>query len=357
MKKIIHIDMDAFYASVEQRDNPELKGKPVIVGGSPDSRGVVASCSYEARKFGIHSAMPSSQAYRLCPRAVFVRGRFDAYQEVSGRINDIFNRYTSLVEPLSLDEAYLDVTHNWEQYSSATCIAENIRHSIENETGLTASAGVSFNKFLAKVASDCNKPNGITVVTPSRAESFIEALPVRKFFGVGKATEKKMHQFKIYTGNDLKKMELAFLVHHFGKSGQYYYNIVRGIDHRQVETGRIRKSIGKENTFGVDIHDTGEMHLHLQKLAASVACSMEKRELRGKVVTLKVKYHDFKQVTRSMSLSEATSNEELIFNLSKELLQKTKAKSKPVRLLGISLSSLDSDNHEKQEEQLSFSFN
>lgn len=252
--------MDAFYASVEQRDTPELKGKPVIVGGDPNHRGVVAACSYEARKFGIHSAMASSTAYKLCPDAIFIRPRFDVYKAVSSEIREIFHEYTNLVEPLSLDEAFLDVTENFKEMVSATLIAKEIKNQIYSRTGrLTASAGVSFNKFLAKVASDINKPDGITVVTPEMAASFIDRLPIRKFFGVGKVTEEKMIGFGIKTGADLKKYKKEKLIQIFGKSGNYFYNIAHGKDDRPVEPNRIRKSIGKETTLPEDIDDTDQM--------------------------------------------------------------------------------------------------
>ncbi|CAB1061728.1 DNA polymerase IV (EC [Olavius sp. associated proteobacterium Delta 1] len=260
LRKIIHLDMDAFYASVEQRDTPELKGKPVIVGGDPNHRGVVAACSYEARKFGIHSAMASSTAYKLCPDAIFIRPRFDVYKAVSSEIREIFHEYTNLVEPLSLDEAFLDVTENFKEMVSATLIAKEIKNQIYSRTGrLTASAGVSFNKFLAKVASDINKPDGITVVTPEMAASFIDRLPIRKFFGVGKVTEEKMIGFGIKTGADLKKYKKEKLIQIFGKSGNYFYNIAHGKDDRPVEPNRIRKSIGKETTLPEDIDDTDQM--------------------------------------------------------------------------------------------------
>lgn len=248
-RKIIHVDMDAFYASVEQRDFPELKGKPLIVGGQPDSRGVVAACSYEARKFGIHSAMASSRAYRLCPEAIFVRPRFDAYKEASNIIREIFWRYASEVEPLSLDEAYLDVTYTESFNGSATLIAKAIKSEILAETGLIASAGVSYNKFLAKIASDMDKPDGLYLIRPEQGQEFVNKLPIGKFHGIGPATEAKMKNLGIHTGNDLRQKTLAELTERFGKSGQYYYNIARAIDERPVRSQRIRKSLGKETTL------------------------------------------------------------------------------------------------------------
>ena len=271
IRKIIHIDMDAFYASVEQRDRPELKGKPVIVGGDPQSRGVVAACSYEARKFGIHSAMASSTAYRICPDAVFIRSRFDVYRAVSSQIREIFCEYTDLVEPLSLDEAFLDVTQNYKGMPSATLIAREIKRKVYDRTGgLTSSAGVSFNKFLAKVASDINKPDGITVITPDMADEFIDRLPIRKFFGVGKVTEEKMFSFGIKTGADLKKFKKEKLIHLFGRSGNYFYDTAHGLDDRPVEPNRIRKSIGKETTFSEDINNTDQMIEVLENIAAKL---------------------------------------------------------------------------------------
>ncbi len=349
--------MDAFYASVEQRDNPALKGRPVIVGGPPDSRGVVASCSYEARGYGIHSAMPSSRAFRLCPGASFVRGRFNAYREASAVINDIFKRYTDLVEPLSLDEAYLDVSGCWEKYSSATAIAQEIRRLIKKETGLTASAGVSYNKFLAKTASDFNKPDGITIVTPEKAHDFIENLPVRKIFGVGKRTEEKMKALGIYTGRDLKELSLARQIEYFGKAGRYFYSIVRGVDDRDVEPVRERKSVGKEKTFRYDLQDMGEMSFNLKIIADEIFQILAGKKISGHTLTLKVKYHDFQQVTRSVTLHEIIYSSEKIFSTAQDLLSKTEAVRKPVRLLGISLSGLSGGNKPVCGKQLTFDFN
>jgi DNA polymerase-4 len=341
-RKIIHIDMDAFYASVEQRDRPELKGKPVIVGGDPQSRGVVAACSYEARKFGIHSAMASSTAYKLCPDAVFIRSRFDAYREVSSQIREIFCEYTDLVEPLSLDEAFLDVTENHKCIPSATLIAQEIKKKIFQRTdGLTSSAGVSFNKFIAKVASDINKPDGITVITPDMAHEFIDRLPIRKFFGVGKVTEEKMLSHGIKTGADLKKFEKDQLIHLFGKSGSYFYNIAHGLDDRPVEPNRIRKSIGKETTLLEDIDDTDQMLEILENIADRLENSLIKREAKGRTITLKIKYFDFQSVTRSITIDEPADTAGVIMKYIKPLLSKTEAGEKKVRLLGISISNFD----------------
>jgi DNA polymerase-4 len=342
IRKIIHIDMDAFYASVEQRDRPELKGKPVIVGGEPQSRGVVAACSYEARKFGIHSAMASSTAHRLCPGAVFIRPRFDVYKSVSSQIRDIFCEYTDLVEPLSLDEAFLDVTRNRKGMSSATLIAREIKKKIYERTGkLTASAGVSFNKFLAKVASDVNKPDGITVIPPEAADEFIEHLPIRKFFGVGRVTEEKMQGLGIKTGADLRKFEKTRLIQLFGKTGGYYYDIAHGLDDRPVEPDRVRKSIGKETTLPEDIDDIDQMGEILENLSFKVENSLIMSETKGRTITLKVKYFDFKSITRSITVEEPVESAATIMNYVKPLLSKTAAGEKKVRLLGITISNFD----------------
>ncbi|MGD9365804.1 MAG: DNA polymerase IV [Desulfobacteraceae bacterium] len=347
IRKIIHIDMDAFYASVEQRDNPKFKGKPVIVGGDPRSRGVVAACSYEARKFGIHSAMACAIAYKHCPQAIFIRPRFDVYKSVSRQIREIFYKYTDLVEPLSLDEAFLDVTENKQGLSSATLIARQIRRQIFHKTkGLTASAGVSFNKFLAKVASDCNKPDGITVITPDQAPAFIDQLPVRKFFGVGQVTEERMHKLGIKTGADLKRFSLERLVRYFGKTGHYYYNIAHGKDNRPVQPHRIRKSYGKETTLASDIDDTDRMMVILEGLAHKVVEGLRRQDRRGLTLTLKVKYHDFQTVTRSVTLPEPITDTDTIMAQVEKLLAGTEAGDKKVRLLGISVSNFQDAQHD-----------
>jgi len=355
-RKIIHIDMDAFYASVEQRDHPELKGKPVIVGGLPDSRGVVAACSYEARKFGIHSAMPSSHAYRLCPNSIFIRPRFDAYKAVSQEINQIFKIYSDLVEPLSLDEAFLDVTNNKKGILYATTVAQNIRKEIFDKTKLTASAGVSFNKFIAKVASDFNKPNGITVVTPNEADLFLESLPIGKFFGVGKVTKSKMNALGIYKGADLKKFSKNELISNFGKAGSFFYDIVRGIDSRPVITYRRRKSIGKETTLIEDINDHQTMLNIIRDLTYEVSERLIKYNLFARTLTLKVKYYNFEQVTRSVSFNQITNNAEYFLDHLPALLKTTDAGKKKVRLLGVSVSNLN-DSDSLNYYQLSLPFN
>jgi DNA polymerase-4 len=338
-RKIIHVDMDAFYASVEQRDRAELRGKPVIVGGSPNSRGVVAACSYEARKFGIHSAMASARAYKLCPQAVFLKPRFDVYQAVSAQIRGIFNQYTDLVEPLSLDEAFLDVTVNKPGIDSATCIARQILHQIYDSTGkLTASAGVSFNKFLAKVASEVNKPNGLFVITPQQAADFIDRLPIRKFYGIGKVTEKRMLDLGIRAGADLKKVERERLVAVFGKAGHYFFDIAHGRDDRPVVAHWIRKSVGKETTFSVDIDDVDEMLGTLKGLAAGVERTLRRDRRQGLTLTLKVKYQDFQCVTRSLTVSHPLLDAGTMMSYLPGLLANTEAGCRKVRLLGIAVS-------------------
>jgi DNA polymerase-4 len=338
-RKIIHIDMDAFFASVEQRDNPELRGKPVAVGGSRE-RGVVAAASYEARKFGVRSAMPSVTAKRRCPDLIFVTPRFDIYKAVSLQIREIFAEYTPVIEPLSLDEAYLDVTENLKGIASATEIAEAIRAKIQKETNLTASAGVSYNKFLAKLASDQNKPDGLFVITPKMGAAFVEKLPVEKFHGVGPATTAKMNRLGIATGLDLRVQTLPFLQQHFGKSGPYYYWIARGVDERQVCADRVRKSIGAENTFASDLHTFETMRDALEPIIAKVWRHCQATGIGGRTVTLKVKFADFQQITRSKSFGDAIDSLADLERLSLGLLEPLLPTEKGVRLLGISLSSL-----------------
>jgi DNA polymerase-4 len=338
-RKIIHIDMDAFYASVEQRDFPEYRGKPIAVGGSPKGRGgVVATCSYEARKFGVRSAMSSKVAQRLCKDLIFVYPRFEVYKHVSQQIRAIFFRYTDLVEPLSLDEAYLDVTTDLLGIGSALEIARQIKRAIRDELQLTASAGVSINKFAAKVASDLHKPNGFTFIGPSRLERFIEQLPVEKFYGVGKVTAARMKEMGLHTGADLKNLTEAQLVKHFGKPGKFYYKIVRGQDDREVRTEREAKSVGAEDTFPFDLAERESMHLELEKIALTVQSRLARYHLKGRTITVKIKYHDFKQITRSHSLSMPTDDLLTIETTAKKLLDETFAPGQQVRLLGISVS-------------------
>lgn len=349
-RKIIHIDMDAFFASVEQRDNPSLKGKPVVVGGDPNSRGVVATCSYEARKFGIHSAMSCANAYRLCPHAIFVKSRFSAYVKVSKQIRVIFKEYTDLVEPLSLDEAFLDVTKNKFDNPSATNMAKEILTKIYQKTSLTASAGVSINKFIAKIASDMNKPNGITVILPEEIELFVERLEIRRFFGVGKATERKMHNLAIFNGADLKKMSLNALQRHFGKSGEYYYSISRGIDERPVNPDRERKSLGTERTFQKDIYSQEEAFKLLQDMSLKTSEELKHKNIAGKTITLKVKYFDFSTSTRSITIENETNDYDIIWDNILKLTEKTEIGEVAVRLLGVTVSNLtNTDVGDKNE--------
>ncbi|MFV8816305.1 DNA polymerase IV [Haliea sp. E17] len=340
-RKIIHIDMDAFFASVEQRDNPELRGRPVAVGGSA-ARGVVAAASYEAREFGVRSAMPSVTARKRCPALVFVKPRFEVYREVSQQIHAIFRRYTQLVEPLSLDEAYLDVTADDAAIGSATHIAQLIRKAIREETGLTASAGVSYNKFIAKIASDQNKPDGICVVRPEQGAGFVAELPIRRFYGVGPKTAEKMARLNIETGADLRDCELDFLREHFGKSAEYLFHASRGIDDRQVKTERIRKSIGAERTFGDDLIEEPALREALAEIAATVWDRVQKHGSRGRTVTLKLKYADFRQITRARSFPEPVADGESLFAIAQELLGEQLPLPRGARLLGLTVSSLES---------------
>ena len=338
-RKIIHIDMDAFFASVEQRDNPELRGKPVAVGGSRE-RGVVAAASYEARAFGVRSALPSVTAKRRCPDLIFVAPRFDVYKAVSLQIREIFAEYTPLIEPLSLDEAYLDVTENLKGIASATQIAEDIRAKIRRETNLTASAGVSYNKFLAKLASDHRKPDGLYVITPKMGAAFVENLPVEKFHGVGPATTAKMNRLGIENGLDLRAQTLPFLQQHFGKFGPYYYWIARGVDERPVRADRVRKSVGAENTFAQDLHAFEPMREALEPIIAKVWRHCQATGIQGRTVTLKVKFADFQQITRSKSVGDPVDSLADLERLSLGLLEPLLPTRKGMRLLGISLSSL-----------------
>jgi len=338
-RKIIHIDMDAFYASVEQRDNPEYRGKPIAVGGSPEGRGgVVATASYEARKFGVRSAMPSKRARELCPELIFLRPRFDAYKEVSGQIREIFRRYTDLIEPLSLDEAYLDVTVDKQNIGSAIDIAQLIREAIKTELHLTASAGVSTNKFVAKVASDINKPDGFAFIGPSAIEAFMEKLPVEKFFGVGRVTAEKMNKMGLFTGADLKKLTEQELVRNFGKMGAFFYKIVRGVDDREVQPHRETKSVGAEDTFPYDLTDLEAMNTELDKIAITLQARLQRYQLKGRTITIKIKYSDFRLITRSQSLPKPTDDIDLIREITQKLLKATNPEEAKIRLLGIYLS-------------------
>ena len=338
-RKIIHVDMDAFYASVEQRDNPEYRGKPLVVGGLPEGRGgVVATASYEARKFGIRSAMSSKRALQLCPHALFVRPRFAAYKEASQKIREIFSRYTDLIEPLSLDEAYLDVTDDKLHIGSAIEIAQQIKQAIKDELQLTASAGVSINKFVAKIASDINKPDGLKFIGPSAIENFMEQLPVEKFFGVGKVTAQKMKNMGLHTGEDLKRLTEQDLVKHFGKAGRFYYQIVWGIDNREVQPHRETKSLAAEDTFAYDLTTIEEMEAEIDKIAVTVCNRLQNYQLKGRTITLKIKYSDFKQITRNQSFPNGVNDLENVKKTAMKLLIATDPEDKKIRLLGISLS-------------------
>jgi len=353
-RKIIHIDMDAFYASVEQLDNPELVGKALAVGGS-EIRGVISAASYEARKFGVRSAMSGVLAKKLCPHLIFVRPRFERYTEISKKIRKIFYEYTDLVEPLSLDEAYLDVTQNKKGNPSATLLAKEIRQRIFDELGLRASAGISINKFVAKVASDFNKPNGQKTVNSDEVEAFLEALDIKKFYGIGKVTAEKMYQFGIFTGSDLKTKSLEFLETNFGKSGVHYYYIVRGIHNSPVKPNRISKSVGAERTFNENLSSEVFMEERLESIAKELERRLQKHKIAGKTVTLKIKYSDFSQQTRSKTLPYFISDRSLLLDTAKELLYQEKLKES-VRLLGISLNNLNTEVKKTVVVQLKFEF-
>ena len=353
-RKIIHIDMDAFYASVEQMDNPALRGKAIAVGGS-ENRGVVAAASYEARKFGVRSAISGVLAKKYCPEIIFVRPRFDRYKEISTKIHEIFHEYTDMVEPLSLDEAYLDVTQNKKGNPSASLLAQEIRLRIFNEVGITASAGISVNKFVAKIASDYNKPNGQKTVNPDEVIPFLEELPIRKFYGVGKVTTEKMYQLGIFTGLDLKSKSVEFLEKHFGKSGGFYFNVVRGIHNSEVKASRITKSVAAEHTFDVNLSSEIFMLEQLEKIAVSLEKRLKKYNISGKTVTLKIKYSDFTQQTRSKTLPYFIADKSLILETVEELLYQERMKDS-VRLLGISLNNLNTEQKKAVVVQLKFDF-
>lgn len=351
LRKIIHVDMDAFYASVEQRDNPELRGKPVAVGGSA-ARGVVAAASYEARAFGVRSALPSVTAKRRCPELIFVKPRFDVYRAVSAQIHQIFAEHTDLIEPLSLDEAYLDVTENKQDIALATEVATLIRARIKEVTGLNASAGISYCKFLAKIASDLNKPNGQAVITPKMGADFVAKLPVKKFHGVGPATAAKMERLGVETGADLRGKPLDFLRQHFGKSGSWYYRIARGIDERPVQPDRPRKSVGAEDTFAVDLFDLDGARAELASLAEKVWRHCEAKQIAGRTVTLKVKFADFKQITRSRTLPRPVTGADGMLDVARAMLADLFPVEKGIRLLGVTLSSLEGPDDLPTADQL-----
>ena len=355
LRKIIHVDMDAFFASVEQRDDPSLRGKPVAVGGS-GGRGVVAAASYEARKFGVRSAMPSVTAKRLCPDLIFVRHRFDAYKEASRQIRAIFEHHTPHVEPLSLDEAYLDVTEDKLSIGSATRIADLIRQEIRAKTKLTASAGVSYNKFLAKIASDQNKPDGMCVIRPGQGADFVAGLPIRRFHGVGPKAEEKMKRFGIETGADLAAKDIEFLRANFGSFADYLYRAARGIDLRPVRAHRVRKSVGGERTFSEDISSGAQLRETLENTIEYVWESIERTKSRGRTVTLKMKFTDFQNMTRSKSVPHWIESRDEFAALSRALLEEALPLPMPIRLMGLTLSNLDHGDAKdapKDEAQLS----
>ncbi len=355
-RKIIHIDMDAFYASVEQLDHPKLKGKPVAVGGN-SQRGVVAAASYEARKFGVKSAMPSAKAAKLCPNLIFVPHRFPRYRELSYEIREVFFEYTDLVEPLSLDEAYLDVTENKIGLNSATLIAKEIKHKIKDRTGLIASAGISYNKFLAKTASDMDKPDGLFVILPDEAEDFVAKLTVHRFYGIGKVTAEKMVRAGIFTGKDLRKKTLDDLKLRYGKSGQYYYNICRGIDHREVQPVRETKSVSAERTFERNLHEMDELIEEVDRIA-NISFDRYKRSKAsdGHTITIKLKYGDFRQITRSKTLEEAVNEKEAYVSIAKQLVTNDLMDDEGIRLIGVGISNFRKDEEPEEMGQLTLEF-
>ena len=348
LRKIIHVDMDAFFASVEQRDNPELRGKPVAVGGS-SGRGVVAAASYEARRFGVRSAMPSMTAKRLCPDLIFCKSHFETYREVSRQIRAIFRHFTPHVEPLSLDEAYLDVTEDLHGIGSATRIAQMIRQRIREETRLTASAGVSYNKFLAKLASDQNKPDGLCVIRPGEGAQFIAGLPIRRFHGVGPRGAEKMTKLGIETGADLRGKDLAFLRAHFGVFGDYLYRAARGIDLRPVRANHVRKSLGGERTYGEDISSGAALRNALEDIVEIVWTRIEEAGARGRTVTLKLKFSDFRVMSRASSVPQPIATKEEFARISRQILAEVLPLPMPVRLMGLTLSALEREAEERAE--------
>jgi DNA polymerase-4 len=357
VRKVIHIDMDAFYASVEQRDDPSLRGKAIAVAGTPDQRGVVLTASYEARAFGVHSAMPSRTAFQRCPQLIFVRPNFEKYRQASDLIREIFFRYSDLVEPLSLDEAYLDVTENKVNNPSATLIAREIRQDIFSQTGLTASAGVSTNKFLAKTASGVQKPDGQFLIKPEDAEAFLEKLPIQKFYGIGKVTAERMRHLGLHTGADLKQWSEAELIKHFGKAGRFYYYIVRGVDDRPVEPNRVRKTVGAEESFAEDLKERQAIIDALADIAQTLKKRLDDHQASGRTLTLKVKYSDYQQVTRSRTLLEPLGDAEEILGLAIRLMESTEVVEKHARLLGLSVSNLDGEEEPDDFIQLMIDFN
>lgn len=353
LRKIIHVDMDAFYAAVEQRDHPDYRGKPVVVGGRPEQRGAVAAASYEARKFGIHSAMPARIAQQRCPHLIFAKPRFEVYRAVSQEVRAIFGQYTALVEPLSLDEAYLDVTENFTGERSAIAIAQAIRRDIYSETQLTASAGVSINKFLAKIASGMNKPNGLYVIRPEAAAEFVKTLPIEKFHGIGQVTAGKMRALGIFTGADLRQWSEADLIKRFGKVGHFYHRVAQGQDHRPVNPNRIRKSIGAERSFAPDLDTVAQMEAALTTVAQRVGHHLQVQQRGGYTLTLKIKYGNYRQVTRSQTQPQPIRTTATLLDLGKALLQQHLIPEEKVRLLGLCVSNLESQRVDLDYVQLS----
>ena len=355
IRKIIHIDMDAFYASIEQRDHPEYRGKPVAVG-RPGLRGVVATASYEARRFGIRSAMPSVKAARLCPSLIFVPNRMEVYKQISRQIREIFSRYTDLIEPLSLDEAFLDVTSNKLDIPLAVDIARLIKQDIFNETGLTSSAGVSYNKFLAKIASDYRKPNGLCTIAPQKAQEFIDALPIEAFWGVGKMTAARMRSFSITNGKELRSQTKEFLTTHFGKMGNLYYQFARGIDERPVETAHVRKSVGCEYTYMSNLSREEAIDNKLESIVMELQHRLKRSQFVGNTITVKVKFPDFIQKTRSLTMNYPLTDSDEILSLATTLLESIEPHQAPLRLLGVSISNPPSQGSTSRWEQLELPF-
>lgn len=345
LRKIIHVDMDAFFAAVEQRDHPELRGRPIAVGGG-EERGVVATASYEARRYGVRSAMSGVMARRLCPELIFVHGRMNVYKEVSAQVHEVFHRYTDIIEPISLDEAFLDVTVNKPGIELAVEIARRIKREIREETGLVASAGVSYNKFLAKIASDWRKPDGLCTIHPDRAADFVAELPIERFWGVGPVTAKKMHSLGIHTGADLRRMPMQLLELTFGKAGRIYYDFARGIDNRPVEPVRVRKSVGCEHTIDHDIFTDAEIEQHLAQSAAELAARIARKEFHGVTLTLKVKFYDFTLISRSITSAAPYTDEARILADARKLMAGVEYDVNPVRLVGLSVSNRLSDELE-----------
>jgi DNA polymerase-4 len=356
LRKIIHVDMDAFFASVEQRDEPAHRGKPLVVGGAPERRGVVAAASYEARKFGIHSAMPSRTAIQKCPHLIFVPPRFEVYQAISNQIREIFFRYTDLVEPLSLDEAYLDVTVNKRGLPSATLLAKEIKAQIQQETRLTASAGISINKFLAKTASGVNKPNGLFLIRPEDAERYVEKLAIEKFYGIGEVTAEKMRKLGVRTGADLKQFTEPELVKRFGKLGSFYFHIVRSRDDRAVEPNRIRRSLGAEESYPEDLVEREAIVAALDEVLQVLKRRVDRNGVSGRTLTLKVKYANYQQVTRSRTQAAPIADLADLKQIALELLETTEVAQRHVRLLGVTLSNFEHEKQPDETTQLTLTF-